>query len=100
MKKLFFAFLWIILCVFIFSLGYIYRGSQIHRKEAFLDELIIGWSEFESAYKKDIKNIDALRDELRSLRQERDGWEKIAFEFKDEALDYKMKYKEVYNWGI
>ncbi len=86
----------IFLALTIVGLWNLYHGSRFHQKESFLNELVDSWNGFKAEYRADINNIDTLRDNLRALRQERDGWEKIAFEFWFTALDYKMKYKECY----
>lgn len=43
------------------------------------------WQDFYSEIYKAIENVN-------TIKQEMDGWEKIAFEFRDEAGEWRMKY--------
>jgi hypothetical protein len=69
---------------------------ELKKESDWFCELSDEWHLFESNYTEDIKNIDRLRNDLRWHKELSLEWERFAMEFKHEALDWKMKYKEQY----
>lgn len=74
----------------------LHAAFDLRCQRSWFHELRTDWHLFESDYTEDIKNIDKLRDELEWEKGICQEWEKIAMEFKWEAVEYKMKYKEQY----
>ncbi len=93
MKKLL-----IISIVFLFMSGILclHKRVRLEQERRWFHKLYTEWNLFEADYTEDIKNIDKLRDDLRWEKEICQEWEKIAMEFKEEAVEYKMKYKEQY----
>lgn len=65
-------------------------------KQVYLNELIIGWEDFESRYAEDINDIDDFRDKIRQLEYECSEWERIANEFATEKSEWEFKAKDCY----
>jgi hypothetical protein len=74
-----------------FCIGYALSEVALTKQEMHLYELVKSWNEFENEYREDIARIDDLRCDMNSLKLERDMWEKIAFEFKEEAESFRME---------
>ncbi len=102
MKKLIFSIMreWFFVaaaCVLVLA-AINYRSETTKLKDA--SDWFIGlsndWHLFEADYREDIKNIDRLRDDARHAEAISLEWERLAMEFKEEAFDWEMKYKELY----
>jgi len=79
------------------------EAAALKKERDWFNELSNEWYLFEADYTEDIKNIDNLRQETRWAKDLSLEWERIAMDFKHEALDWKMKYKEQYtinNMGL
>lgn len=74
----------------------LYNAYDLRQQRNWFHELYTEWNLFEADYTEDIKNIDKLRDDLEWERGVCRGWERIAMEFKDDAIKYELKYKEQY----
>lgn len=74
------------------SVWFCYESYRLKKEADWFNELYTDWHLFEADYREDIKNIDQLRADAESAESERAGWEKIAFEFKDETYDWQTKY--------
>lgn len=72
------------------------KACRWERESNWFNELYTEWHLFEADYTEDIKNIDRLRDDLEWNKESSLEWERLAMEFKHEALDWKMKYNELY----
>jgi hypothetical protein len=69
--------------------------ARNYKKESdWFCQLSDDWHLFEANYTEDIKNIDRLRDDLRWEKEICLEWERLAMEFKQEAFEYKMKFKD------
>ena len=80
---------------FVLSAGWcLCRANEYERESDWFCKLSDDWHLFESNYTEDIKNIDRLRDKAEWEREICLEWERIAMEFKQEALEYKMKFKD------
>ncbi|KKK67890.1 hypothetical protein LCGC14_2949540 [marine sediment metagenome] len=74
----------------------LHEAREYKRAKEWFSGLYNDWDLFEADYTEDIRNIDRLRNDLEWHKEIRDEWERIAMEFKEEAVEYKMKYKEQY----
>jgi len=83
-----------------FYAGYVLSEYQLAEQEQYLTEILENWEGFEEEYRDDIARIDDLRQDLSSLENERAGWERLTFEFKGEAEDYKMERNKYYTMLI
>lgn len=88
---------WLVLSIAIFILSAILclrMASEYKEASDWFCELSGEWHLFEADYAEDIKNIDRLRDELEWEKEICLEWERIAMEFKQEAFEYKVKFKD------
>ena len=93
MKKL------LIVSILFFAVsGYLCLQKRVglEQERRWFNGLYTSWNLFEADYTEDIKNIDALRDDLEWRKGISLEWERLAMEFKHEALDWKMKYNGLY----
>lgn len=81
-------------CVSFFILGLIFGEES--KKEDFYDEIYEAMETIHDLHM-------AIEEDVNTIEQERNGWEKIAFEFRDESEQWRMKYvrlrDEHYNCG-
>ena len=74
----------------------LYTAFDLRQQRNWFHSLYTEWDLFEADYTEDIKNINKLRDDLEWHKEIRNEWERIAIEFKEEAIEYKRKYREQY----
>ncbi len=70
------------------------KAHEYEKESDWFCELSDEWHLFEVDYTDDIKNIDRLRDDLRWEKEICLEWERLAMEFKQEAFEYKVKFKD------
>ncbi len=70
------------------------KANEYEKESDWFCKLSNDWHLFEADYTEDIKNIDRLRDDLEWEKEICLEWERLAMEFKQEAFEYKMKFKD------
>lgn len=80
---------------FVFSgIWCLIKADEYKKESDWFCKLSDDWHLFEADYTEDIKNIDQLRDDLEWEKEICLEWERLVMEFKWEALEYKMKFKD------